>query len=568
MSPSSPLHHLRSVLFFLLLTLILSSSLFLASAQSSGSSSSALLPTAVSAAASSSAGSAAGSTAAAGTTLSPTSTLSAAIFSSSSPSNASFFSSSSGPSAYSSPCVNISLSTTNSSVYYEALCPSCYVNYTNVSLGNGNFTLNSSTICVNVTLYCTATLINTTTTPTTNSSTPNPPTYSTTCVNYTTPIVVPIVIPTTAQILANASCPVTNPLEIGLVYIYNASQQCAGGEADGRFTCDYTNLPPGVSCPSGVAQGKEQDSLYSTNPPYWWRCTYTAPSTLNTTCNNAAIAANTSNVNCTIPGAVTSGLTVVDPNCFTDSSVCAPRRYMTTLNNLQPDGSQQWPGQTLPPYSQFNVFPLAIVTAGAAQVEASIFYPYLDELQLLQLINSYNASFLSLSASTRIVVEFIGGVISNSRTRINATCAYVVPFFTLIVDLDQGYIDSASWQDDCSTCTPEAFVYSDDGACNCGVPIGSCIGFNASSKSSAVTTAGTNFTATSVSCDLQIYIAFSGTDSGGAVLTSSSRTIANFRKWSFASVYDSALGFYDNLPNLANNFNSCQTYNSDGTCAT
>ena len=50
-----------------------------------------------------------------------------------------------------------------------------------------------------------------------------------------------------------------------------------------------------------------------------------------------------------------------------------------------------------------------MVIAGAATVEASIFYPYLDELQLLQLMNSYNNSFLSLSASTRIAVEFIGG---------------------------------------------------------------------------------------------------------------------------------------------------------------
>ena len=552
--------HLRPVFFFLFLSVLLSSLLFLASAQSGGSSSSSSIvaPTATSAAPT--VGSASASSG--GALPSPTS---AAVSggglngssSSSSPQNLSSFSSSS-PTTVPSPCVNTTLTVSNSSIYYVSLCPSCYVNYTNVSLGNGNFTLNSSTICVNVTLYCTSTFLNST----------SPPTYSTSCVNYSTPTVVPIVIPTTAEILANASCPVTNPLELALTDGFNASAWCAGGETDGRYTCDYTNLPPGAQCPGGLAQGKEQDSLYSTNPPEWWRCTYTAPSTLNATCEALALASNTSDANCTVPGAVTSGLTVVDPNCYSDSSLCAPRRYMTSINNLQPNGQPQWPGQSFPPYSQYDTFPLAVVIAGAATVEASIFYPYLDELQLLQLMNSYNNSFLSLSASTRIAVEFIGGVISNSRTRINATCAYVVPFFTLIVDLSDGYIDSATWQDDCSTCTADAFVYSDDGACNCGVPIGSCIGFNATAKAAVVTTSSTNYTATSVSCDLQIYIAFSGTDTSGTVLTSSSRTIANFRKWSLSSVYNSALGFYDNLPNIASNFNGCSHFNPDGSCAT
>ena len=85
-----------------------------------------------------------------------------------------------------------------------------------------------------------------------------PPTYSTSCVNYSTPTVVPIVIPTTAEILANASCPVTNPLELALTDGFNASAWCAGGETDGRYTCDYTNLPPGAQCPGGLAQARSR----------------------------------------------------------------------------------------------------------------------------------------------------------------------------------------------------------------------------------------------------------------------------------------------------------------------
>ena len=140
-----------------------------------------------------------------------------------------------------------------------------------------------------------------------------------------------------------------------------------------------------------------------------------------------------------------------------------------------------------------------------------------------------------------------------------------MPFFTLIVDMSGGYVDSVTWQDDCSTCTSEAFVYSDDGACNCGIPITSCIGYNASVTSSATLSSSTNYANASVSCDLQIYIAYSGTDSGGNVLTSASRTIANFRKWSLNSLYQSAVGFYSDIPSLTSNFDNCQTWNAQHT---
>ena len=389
----------------------------------------------------------------------------------------------------------------------------------------------------------------------------------------------------TIEMIQNATCPMVNELEVPLAEEFNnATIQtwCAGGSVDEIYVCDPFTSPPGACPPPGqsLPEGPEQDSIYSPNPPIWWRCNYTSPTYTfyNQTLGDELGCTITNDFNQTsgqwderclqnVTGSTTPGLSVVDPTCTSGSgSGCAPRKYLTQINTVYPNGTTQWNGQYLPPYSQYESHPIAIVIAGSAYVNATLFYPEVDSLQLLEIYNSYNQSFLSLSASTRIVVETIGGQISNSRTRINGTCAYVVPFFTLIVDMSNGFIDSVSWQDDCSTCLSEAFVYSDDGACNCGVPISSCIGYNASVTTSTATTSQTNFANTTVSCDVQIYIAYSGTDSSGTVLTSASRTIANFRKWSLNSLYQSAVGFYSGLPSLTSNFNSCVRYNAQGVC--
>jgi hypothetical protein len=355
-------------------------------------------------------------------------------------------------------------------------------------------------------------------------------------------------------------CPMFNENELDLLLDWTAASLCLGGTVDNDFTCDPETSLDSNCQTSNRQQGNITDSIYSTNPPSWWRCTYYPNATYNASCTPS------NETDCEISGDPQPNLQVVSQACYTDDTQCTPGRYITQINFLNNTGVPQWAGQAFPPYSQFQTHPIAVVMAGSAMVNASLFYPSVDVLQLLQLENSYNLSFLSLSASTRIVVETIGGVISNSRTRLNPSCGYVVPFFTLILDLSNGYIDSALWQDDCSTCSEEAFVTSDDGACNCGIPISSCIGFSPQSTGANVITGSTGYANNSVSCDLQIYIGYSGTDSGGNVLTSSSRTIANFREFSLGSIYNSAVNFASNVPSL-DNFNNCLVPgDTPGTC--
>ena len=511
---------MRSLFLFVLFCLSLSLLLFVASAQGSSSSSSSAVP-APSPSSSSSVGNGTAS-----------------------------ISSSPSPSGYSLPCINRTISSSAYTTYYSSICAFCSLRTSNIT---GNLTLQ----CSNTTLYCYTTLSNSTLNGTGSASLPNITSCSNVSSSYI-PIVIP---PTTAEIIAAAYCPTVNPTEAALVTDFSIDLICAGGAVDNQHTCVQGAGNPSCDA-STLAQGTAQDSIYSTNPPDWWRCVYQPPVVFNATCFNET----TNSTGCYQAAVSVGDLQVVDPNCHTDGTLCTPRRYMTQIARLKADGTQQWPGQYLPPYTQYNNMVMAVVMAGAATVEASIFYPYVDELQLIQLVSSFNYSFLSFSASTRIVVEFIGGVITHSRTRINATCAYVVPFFTLIVDMSQGQVDQAYWQDDCTTCAIEAYVYSDDGGCNCGVAINTCIGYN--TTTGLPTTSSSNSNVTQVSCDLQIYLGFSGTDSNGAILTSSSRTIANFRKWSFSSIYGSALNFYSGLPSLSGNFAQCTTYNENGQCAT
>lgn len=184
-------------------------------------------------------------------------------------------------------------------------------------------------------------------------------------------------------------------------------------------------------------------------------------------------------------------------------------------------------------------------------------------IQLLQIQGSANASFLSSSSSTRIVVEHPGGVISTSRSRFSSDCSVVVPFFTVIIDLDLGYPVEARWEDDCSTCQSDSFVYSDDGGCNCGVPLYACYGYD---NSSTVIPASPRYAPGTVDCDLKVYIAYSGKDRHGTGLTSQARTIKSFRKWSFGSLYNNIVGTVDNLPEISGNFQACREYSpSDPT---
>ena len=149
----------------------------------------------------------------------------------------------------------------------------------------------------------------------------------------------------------------------------SAPQWCSGGSVDGNYVCT-----PGVEpgCPTNYPEGPQQDSIYSPNPNEWWRCNYTSPSysfynetlavEIDPQCENINNPAyynattHTWNPRClqNITGTTTTGLTVVDPACVTDNTQCTPRRYLTQINTVYPNGSTQWNGQYMPPYSQYD----------------------------------------------------------------------------------------------------------------------------------------------------------------------------------------------------------------------
>jgi len=109
-----------------------------------------------------------------------------------------------------------------------------------------------------------------------------------------------------------------------------------------------------------------------------------------------------------------------------------------------------------------------------------------------------------------------------------------VPFWTIIITLDNGFLKSIRWDDDCSACSKERCVDS-----NCAYIPDEC-GPDGSS------------------CDPKIYIGWEGTDGNGKHLLSSGQVWSKYRYYSIGSVwnvasdrlqtsYTSARGQLDNI---------------------
>lgn len=104
--------------------------------------------------------------------------------------------------------------------------------------------------------------------------------------------------------------------------------------------------------------------------------------------------------------------------------------------------------------------------------------------------------------------------------------AYVVPFYTLIVEADNGRVTSLSWDEDCGICDTDQQCFDGD----CAVPADQC---------------GTLY-----DCTLKIYIGWIGSDRTGSYMTSAGMRISRFRQFSIRSAYNNAAALGDNAQTL------------------
>lgn len=210
-----------------------------------------------------------------------------------------------------------------------------------------------------------------------------------------------------------------------------------------------------------------------------------------------------------------------------------------------------------PPYSQGDKVPTALVINSVpGGIVKTTFFPLMDQFSMMQVVNSTDTIWLDGSDSTRVRVEQIGAR-SPSRRR-SAGCTHRVPFWTLVVTMEDGYITKQEWDDDCSLCS----LCSVEGTC--GEDESICVDYNCASQPVACTSRGGP-----TDCDLKIYIGWTGTDKNGVYLTSAGKRLSQFRKWSLNAAYNAASQFSSqNLPTPPTEISQCPTGAPDanGNC--
>ena len=130
--------------------------------------------------------------------------------------------------------------------------------------------------------------------------------------------------------------------------------------------------------------------------------------------------------------------------------------------------------------------------------------------------------------SSECVDQIVNGTRVPCTFSLGAVCT-VVPFHTIIINLNNGVIDDISFDDDCSLCGND---YCVDG--NCAQEVSKC--------TSQSLYDATN-TASLTDCDFKVYVSWSGTDADGVYLSSSGRRLSQFRRWSLNAVYNQASDF-------------------------
>jgi len=169
--------------------------------------------------------------------------------------------------------------------------------------------------------------------------------------------------------------------------------------------------------------------------------------------------------------------------------------------------------------------PICIVLNDA---HVSVFYPRVDDFNLLQLYDSYNEAWYDQPPAanktrTSCVRVEMGGVTSTYKRRNSGSL--IVPFWTISAVLKDGKVSKLEWDDGCAACQQQDD--NPDGQCidssDCAIPRSTC------SKEAGKT-----------NCDFKLYFGWFGTDVNGRYLTSASRRISQFRQYSIAGAYKSA----------------------------
>jgi len=183
---------------------------------------------------------------------------------------------------------------------------------------------------------------------------------------------------------------------------------------------------------------------------------------------------------------------------FTINAVTPPN-FPTQLCNTTDQGAlAAWDNTTI-----------CIVVGGVAKM---VFYPNVEDFSLLQIYTPAGAQGAFDLPTQWFQAEF-SGVASSYKYRSDGG-TNIVPFWTLIITLDDGYVSTIEWDDGClGSCDPCVDL-------TCTIPISECT--------------------SQLTCDPKFYIGWYGTDRDGRYLVSAGKRYSRFRSYSLSSAFSNA----------------------------
>lgn len=171
--------------------------------------------------------------------------------------------------------------------------------------------------------------------------------------------------------------------------------------------------------------------------------------------------------------------------------------------------------------------PISIIVGDSKRPRAKAqFWLETDKFSLLEVLNSTSVSILdpmnnALAEDVLIRAEFANFTTpAVNRAKVDLVEGrFIVPYWSLVIDVDHGVVTGLSWDNSCGDCTQRQCVANQQ----CGMKQTECVG-----------------TEEGLSCDLKFYVAWRGTDVDGKYMTSVNSSIRNFRLFSFSFLFDYA----------------------------
>lgn len=211
----------------------------------------------------------------------------------------------------------------------------------------------------------------------------------------------------------------------------------------------------------------------------------------------------------------TGGFNISLVNTTANEIIPKPRPNVTTLycHTTDQGDMRQWDNTTI-----------CIVVGGVAKI---LFYVNVDEFSLMQIVVPLGVNTTGVFDNQQMWFQAeysqMASPMKYRQPQVPPTSdvyGYIVPYWTLIVTLKDGVVDTMEWDDGCYGCSGDQCVEE-----TCSVSIADV---------------GCRNPGSTADCNPKFFIGWYGTDRDGVYLTSAGSRSSRFRQYSLSSAVSSA----------------------------